>query len=154
WWVTPIVGALILSVPVSVYASRVRLGDRVRRAGLFLIPEETDPPFELRDLRALLEAAQRESAALPAREADGFVRAAVDPFVNALHCALLPARRTLRASIKAARQTLLERALAHGPEALSPRERRIVLQDPALTGELHRRVWGLPDRMHAARWGR
>jgi membrane glycosyltransferase len=135
-------------------ASRVRIGDRARRAGLFLIPEETDPPLELRDLRALLEAAQREAAVLPPLETDGFVRAAVDPFVNALHRALLPARRTLRPSIRAAREAILARALAQGPAAVTARERRILLQDPALTDALHRRVWGLPDRLHAARWGR
>jgi membrane glycosyltransferase len=43
WWVTPIIGALILSIPFSVLASRVSLGDRTRAWGLFLIPEE-DPP--------------------------------------------------------------------------------------------------------------
>src|SRR5262249_15960422 len=50
WWVTPIIGALILAVPVSVLTSRVRTGDRARRWGLFLVPEETDPSTELRDV--------------------------------------------------------------------------------------------------------
>src|SRR5262249_4531427 len=44
WWVTPIIGGLILSIPISVLASRVRLGDRTRARGLFRIPEETAPP--------------------------------------------------------------------------------------------------------------
>ena len=43
WWVTPIIGALILSVPVSVLASRVPPRRAARgAAGLFLIPEESD----------------------------------------------------------------------------------------------------------------
>ena len=50
FWVLPVIGALVLSVPISVLASRVRIGDRVRRAGLFVIPEESNPPPELRDL--------------------------------------------------------------------------------------------------------
>ena len=33
WWVTPIITALILSIPTSVLASRVRLGDRARARG-------------------------------------------------------------------------------------------------------------------------
>ena len=44
WWVTPIIGALLLSVPLSVVLSRVRLGDVTRRWGFFRIPEETVPP--------------------------------------------------------------------------------------------------------------
>src|SRR5207253_735751 len=82
WWVTPVIGALILSLPLSVYTSRASLGER------------------------------------------------------------------------AARQALLERALAEGPASLTGRERRILLGDPDLTDALHRRVWALPDHERAARWGR
>ena len=35
-----------LSIPLSVYSSRVSLGRRLRRAGLLCIPEESDPPEE------------------------------------------------------------------------------------------------------------
>jgi membrane glycosyltransferase len=148
WWVTPIIGALILAVPTSVVTSRVRVGERARRGGLFLIPEETNPPTELRDVIEL----QRATKQTP--EDDGFVRAAVDPFVNAMHRALLGGRRSLRGSIRAARRALLERALADGPSSLSARERRVLLMDPDMTDELHRRVWALPEREQARRWGR
>jgi membrane glycosyltransferase len=93
WWVTPIIGALFLSIPFSVFASRVSLGMRTRAWGLFLIPEERDPPAELRDLETNLRAGQHTVAALPVLEQhDGFIRAAVDPFINALHRARLGAR--------------------------------------------------------------
>jgi len=153
WWVTPIITALILSVPTSVLASRVRLGDRARARKLFLIPEESDPPQELRDLSENLAVAQQHVPPHPA-ERDGFVRAAVDPYVNALHRALLGPRRTLRPSIGAARRALLERALRDGPEALSERERKVLLYDTDLVTELHQRVWALDDRAPASRWGR
>jgi membrane glycosyltransferase len=153
WWVTPIVAALILSMPLSVYTSRVRLGDRARALGLFCIPEETSPPQELRDLAAYLEAAEQRAAALPAAERDGFVRAAVDPSVNAVRAALARGRRRRRPAIRAARLALLERALAEGAAALSRRERALLLSDPELATELHRRVWQLADRL-AALWGR
>ena len=48
WWLSPIVGSLILSIPVSVISSRVKLGLRARDEKLFLIPEEYDTPRELR----------------------------------------------------------------------------------------------------------
>jgi len=154
WWVTPVIGALILSVPLSVYTSRSSLGERARRWGLFVIPEETAPPPELHDLLELARIARRKTSALPERERDGFVRAAVDPYVNALHRALLGRRRSLEPRLRAAREALLERALADGPASLTARERRILLRDPDLTDGLHRRVWGLPERERAARWGR
>jgi membrane glycosyltransferase len=154
WWVTPIIGALILSVPLSVFASRVRLGERALRRRLFMIPEETAVPAELRDLHDNLrvtEAAQRHLSSL---EAEGFVRAAVDPYVNALHRVLLGRRRRLRASIHKARAALLQRALAEGPGVLSPRERRMLLYDPDLVTALHHAVWEEHDVERAARWGR
>jgi membrane glycosyltransferase len=154
WWVTPIIGALILAVPVSVWSSRVGWGDRARRWGLFLIPEESAPPPELHELRAALAAAQAKAAALHPKERDGFVRAAVDPWVNAVHRALLGAHRPPQASIRAARRALLERALGEGPAGLGARERRVLLMDGDMTDELHRRVWALADRERAARWGR
>ena len=154
WWVTPIITALILSVPISVLASRVRLGERARRWGLFLTPEETAPPPELRDLDALFAAAREQDEQIVAAEHDGFVRAAVDPYVNAIQRALLGRPRSLRASIRASRRALLDRALADGPQALDLRQRKILLADPELVDALHQRVWALPDRERAARWGR
>jgi membrane glycosyltransferase len=154
WWVTPIVGALILSVPTSVLASRVRVGDRARRLGLFLIPEETDPPPELRDLDAFQGAAEARHAALSPIERDGFVRAVVDPFVNALHRAFLGAPRRRRAAIDTARRTVLARALADGPASVVRRERRTLLLDPQATDALHRSVWATPDPERAEAWGR
>jgi membrane glycosyltransferase len=150
WWVTPIIGALILSIPFSVYASRIRLGDRARALGMFLIPEESDPPAELRDLDANLRAA----SAAPAPEADGFVWACVDPFVNAVRRALLGRPRHLRPAIALGRGALLQRALEAGPSALTRRQQRVLLSDPVMVDRLHAGVWALSDGERAARWGR
>jgi membrane glycosyltransferase len=154
WWVTPIVGALILSVPVSVLLSRVTLGDLTRRLGLFRIPEEVDPPQELRDLHELEAEAERRDAMLPPAERSGFVRAIVDPYVNAIHRWLLRGGRRMGESLRAERRALIERAIADGPSSLTMRERRVLMMDPEATDELHARVWAIPDRAHAAPWGR
>lgn len=154
WWVTPIIGALLLSIPTSVLASRVSLGDLTRRLGLFLIPEESDPPPELQSVATHLTAGQAEAAGRPAVERDGMVRAAADPLVNALHRALLGSPRRLTASIAAARAVLLDRLLADGPDALDTRDRRRLLIDPSAVDRLHERVWSLPERDDAVRWGR
>ena len=47
WWLSPIVFSLILSPVVSVVSSRRTLGMASKRAKLFLIPEEYNPPREL-----------------------------------------------------------------------------------------------------------
>ena len=151
---TPIIAALVLAVPVSVLTSRVGTGERARRWRLFLIPEETAPPRELVDVSDAVRAAEQKARALAPAERDGFVRAVVDPYVNALHRALLRGRRSLGATIRARRTAMLERALAAGPEALAEHERRTLLRDPELTDALHDRVWALPDRALAGRWGR
>jgi membrane glycosyltransferase len=154
WWVTPIIVALILSVPISALASRVRLGERTRARGLFLLPEESTPPPELLDLREYLRMTQETDERLPEMEHDGFVRAAVDAYVNALHRALLRRQRRLNPSIRAQRERLVERGLVEGPAALSARERKILLADPDMIVALHERVWTLADRARALRWGR
>ncbi len=153
WWVTPIIGGLLLSVPVSVLVSRVTAGDRARSLGLFLIPEETAPPPELQDLHELIRRYRALQRLVRTIERDGFVRAAVNPYVNALHRAILGTPGTMRGAIRTQRQALLTRAIEEGPHALSPRDRTVVLSDPVLVDELHRRVWQVSDHAAAARWG-
>lgn len=154
WWVTPIIGALILSVPISVLSSRVSLGERTRRWGLFLIPEENEPPQELVDLHDNLLHHRAAAAELPAAEQDGFVRAIVDPGANALRRALLGRARSLAPAIAAARRRLLDASLRAGVHAIGSAERRVLITDPALVDELHERVWRLRDPRDALPWGR
>ena len=146
WWILPIIGALVLAIPVSVLASRVGAGARARRLGLFLTPEETDPPAEIRAVAARL------AAVAPAAPVDGFVAAIVDPYLNALHRALLRPARSLRPSIREAHAALLDAACRKGPEGLSVAERRMLLRHPRLVAELHRRVWDEDDADRVAQW--
>jgi membrane glycosyltransferase len=55
WWLLPIVAALALSIPVSVYSSRVALGRALRRWRLFVTPEDTERPEVLKRLNAAME---------------------------------------------------------------------------------------------------
>ena len=43
-WLLPVVGAFVLSIPLSVYTSRTDAGKALRRHGLFLTPEERRTP--------------------------------------------------------------------------------------------------------------
>ena len=129
WWLAPITGALALSVPISVFTSRVSLGVRARRARLFLIPEESRPPRELR----WTWSGVRRAAALP-----GFRDALFDPTVNALVRACGVARADRPARVDRGGRRLVERALAGGPDALCSAEKNALLGDADALGLLHR----------------
>ncbi len=136
WWLLPVVGSLILAIPLSVWSSRVGLGHRFRSARLFLIPEESMPPRELR----WLWSAMRRQGAQP-----GFIEAAVDPAVNALICAAGIPRPRRPAALGVQREQLIARAVRQGPDALDTDARNIVLGDPLLLSRLHQGVWTEPD---------
>ena len=153
WWLAPIVGALIVSIPVSVLVSRVGVGALARRRGLFRTPQESHAPPELVELNAYLTAAaQRDREMIPAQR-DGFVRGIVDPFVNALHRCLLRGPRSVSAALREKRAALVERALVEGPAAIGVRARKILMADAECVDELHRRVWELPSEDRARAWG-
>lgn len=132
WWLAPIVASLIISIPVSVYSSRTSFGRAAQRAGLLLIPEESDPPAELR-----ATAHHVAATATP----PGFETAARDPAVNALMCAhgrLRPIR--LEATLAREQKRLLV-ARAAGLDALTRADRVALLGDPLALSRLHLQVW-------------
>jgi len=140
WWLLPVVGALAISMPLSVLSSRVRLGKALRRKHLLLIPEESDPPRVLRSVRQHYERA----GATP-----GFVDAVIDPAINALTRATGSGRSRPRASRSALSSALLDRALQEGPDALDRNDRMRLLSDGVALAELNER---LPDSPAAPRW--
>lgn len=132
WWLLPIIGALILSIPVSVFTSRASLGQSFRKARLFLIPEESWPPLEIRMTNRYL----RRAAPAP-----DFVTAVVDPVVNAVACATGSARQVENEAPSAERTEVVQKALEGGPEALTGPERTLLLDDPMVLSSLHFEVW-------------
>ena len=132
WWMLPIVGALSLSAPISVYTSRASLGRRLRQTKLFLTPEEFVPPKELRWTQQEL---QRPAIPLT------FLDCVVDPTVNALICASSTARIKPSAAVWSQRIRLLEHALTAGPAALTTQQRMTLVSDPLALSRLHFDVW-------------
>jgi membrane glycosyltransferase len=131
WWLLPVVGALILSIPLSVYTSRVSVGRRARDAGLFLIPEETTVPVEIAQTMRYL----RDAPPPP-----GFAEAIVDPALNALIGGMGTARPLLPARIRERRREYVERALREGSEAVTAAEKAELLRDPVALSQLHQEV--------------
>lgn len=153
WWLCPIWIPLILAPLVTVWSSRPAWGAFFKRLGLWLIPQETKPPWELARLEEL-QARPAPSRIPPLPAGAGFVRAVVEPRLNALHVSMLGGcGKRLEKSIHLRRKMLLERTLAHGPDSLNPREKTEILSDPQILRELHRRVWLLTDAAKARWWG-
>jgi membrane glycosyltransferase len=136
WWLLlPVVGPLALSIPISVYSSRVSLGRRLRRAGLLCIPEESDPPEELRRVQVHADRAEPPP---------GFVDAIVHPRVNAMACALSRARVKYSSGQERRRDRVLGEALTSGPKVLSDPEKVFLLADAIALSQLHAQVWTSP----------
>ncbi|MDB5777338.1 MAG: mdoH [Herbaspirillum sp.] len=140
WWLLPITGSLAISIPMSVLSSRVSLGRGMRRLGLFLIPEEKQPPRELQETVAYLSAGKPGCS---------FVEAVTDPVCNALLCAV--ARRHPRRPQNSAnaRLAIVRKALRQGPHGITEAQRNTVLGDPQLLSALHFEVWQ-SERAHPA----
>ncbi|KNC07842.1 glucans biosynthesis glucosyltransferase MdoH [Pseudomonas sp. RIT-PI-a] len=135
WWLTPIVGSLMLSIPVSVISSRTNLGVQAREEKLFLIPEEYDTPQELVSTDRYTQ--ENRDNALK----DGFVRAVVDPRQNALAYGLGTARHGKAAPIESMRAQWVHQALQGGPQKLDNNTRMSLLSDPVAISRLHEHVW-------------
>jgi len=142
WWLSPIVFSLILSPFVSVFSSRATLGLGSKRAKLFLIPEEYDPPKELLDTDAYLHL-NRERALK-----NGFMHALFHPSFNALASAMATSRHLKSDLLEYARDRRVEQALSDSPEKLSRDQRLNLLSDPVTLSRLHYRLWQDADKYH------
>ena len=43
-WLSPVLAGLVLSIPVSIFLSKASFGRRAKELGIFVTPEETNPP--------------------------------------------------------------------------------------------------------------
>ncbi|WP_277986372.1 glucans biosynthesis glucosyltransferase MdoH [Noviherbaspirillum cavernae] len=141
-WLLPIAGALALAIPLSVLSSRISLGRLFRRAHLFVIPEESTPPVELRETFAHVGMADASP---------DFIDAVVDPRINALMCAAATAHPALPSGSRQARARLAQTALQSGPDALTNTQRNILLADPLALSQLHLDAWTSERAHHAWR---
>ncbi|MFY0402302.1 glucans biosynthesis glucosyltransferase MdoH [Pantoea dispersa] len=142
WWLAPIVFSLILSPFVSVMSSRATVGLRSKRARLFLIPEEYEPPKELVDTDHYLQL-NRERALK-----HGFMHALFNPAFNALATAMATSRHKQSALLDHARDRRVDQALSDAPEKLNREQRLQLISDPVVLARVHTRLWESADKYH------
>jgi membrane glycosyltransferase len=126
WWFSPVLAGFLLAIPMSIGSSRVSLGEWARKKGLFLTPEETDPPAILLTREEGLVLA----ASLPwAKPVDALERVLGDPSVRAMHLSLLSGGSSKDEMRRHYLEGLELKYRHEGAAALAPREKRELLLD-------------------------
>jgi membrane glycosyltransferase len=151
-WLLPVLAGLVCSIPLSIFLSKAGFGLQARSLGIFLTPEETNPPAELRDLeRNLAECYRHLPPFEPLRADYGLMQAVLDPYINAMHVALLRQRRP-SAGAREWFAKLQARLLREGPDRFTSKEKMALLLDPQSMIRLHRELWSLPSDALAEWW--
>jgi membrane glycosyltransferase len=160
WWFLPVLAGMLVAVPFTVFTSRCKTGDAARAAGLFLTPEETNPPQEIVRLRAALGRLAEGANTLPPKE-EGFVQTILSPYRNALHIFLLQAghgEATFPDALKKLSQgqpsleNLRQKTLESGFGALSAKEKLLLFSDTESMNRLSRELWRRPLIALAPPW--
>jgi membrane glycosyltransferase len=161
WWFAPVVAGMVLSIPVSVLTSRASIGEKARRLGLFVTPEETAPPPELAALRARMATLEESGQTAPRPADSGLADAVLDPYVNAIHVSLLREKRQNPANAQAITEmgigkpevrSLCEKLLVEGPERMQRPDKLLILSDAEGLLWLHRQAWLRPSGTLARWW--
>ena len=127
-WLIPVAGSLLISIPLSVFSSRASWGRAARYAPLFLIPEESAPPPELKRLQMLMREAPDYRG--------GFARALRAPLTQALIHALAPTNRISALS----KETMQAVALNRLDALDAPQRNRLLSHRQALVAA-HEKIW-------------
>lgn len=122
-WLLPVLLGLVLAPFLTHLSSRADLGAAARRLGMFVTPEESEPPAELRLLDEELRAGSGRALA------GGLQRLLEDPQASALHAALLP-EQAPDPKIAAEIPILYEKLARLGADSLSEREKMLLLSWP------------------------
>ena len=117
-------------------SSSTKLGTLTRRLGLFLTPEESNPPKIISLLHENLAKLGREHEERFA----GDQAEISDPGVCALHFALLP-NRAVKKRHRYELRALVYRLIEDGADSLSPVEKRTLISDPETVMRLHTLSW-------------
>ncbi|GAA5134794.1 MAG: glucans biosynthesis glucosyltransferase MdoH [Verrucomicrobiota bacterium] len=148
-WISPILGALFLAIPVALLVSG---GSSGFRFGLFTTPEETDPPTVLATMNEnLLEIKGRIHLPPELEKHHGLLQVCLDPYVNGLHVSLLRRRKNIHVS-RAYLDQLASRLIHEGPQCLNPQEIKAMIHDTETVTDLHYRLWSARDHELAPFW--
>jgi membrane glycosyltransferase len=136
WWFVPVLSGVVLSIPLSMVSSSVRLGHIARDMGLFVTPEERQRPEVLVEF-------DKAMAVIPSNPID-VTDALREPHTQALHLALLPSEELPSRRQQNYAQGLMYKTMEEGLPALSTAEQRELFSRAHSLRELHDWVWSMP----------
>jgi len=144
---SPIIAGWLLAPVLAWMTSSPLAGDITKRARLFFVPEE-DPDRCPKELR-FVELAPDVSDSGWNFQFGGIARAVIDPITHSVHVALLRQRRRMTEKTGEYLETLREKLIEQGPEALEPRQHYALLWDADSLRWLHHECWSRSaERLH------
>jgi membrane glycosyltransferase len=151
FWITPIAFSMMLAIPLAIVLGSLKSG---RRFGLFLSPEEIEPPTVLSDLETNLAEVKGRSQMAPDIEKNyGLMQVCLDPYVNGLHVSLLRRRRHTGDSREYI-ESIADRFIKEGPQSLQRSEINAIINDTDTITNLHYRLWSASEHELAPFWSR
>jgi len=153
-WMSPVLLGLICSIPLSFITGSLGAGLALKRHGIFLTPDETAPTPELLSVTQNMEMAGGPGRPVPEElEGDyGLLQAVLDPYVNAVHGALLRTKDEQPAASETRFEGLRAKLIQYGPQALTPKEKVGLLLDGESVRLLHDEIWSAPTERLAPWW--
>ena len=150
WWLSPVWLPLLMAVPVAAALGSAVVGQRLRRAGLLLIPEERTPAALL--VRKQVLVADGTYAMREWDDRDGLALAIVDPRLNHLHSQV---QESTQDKPWHADRDLVAQVERDGVAGLARTQRVALLRDPDAMRRLHRAAWSVwpRERLEAALGG-
>jgi membrane glycosyltransferase len=147
WWLAPIFAGWLLAPMTAWITSSVGLGKFFRACGLFIIPEESQPPEELGNLDQEISGKSSQTST------PSWVHALLCPYVQALHLSMVRQRSPNRNEKAAASLAdFRERLIREGPSTLETKDKLRLLWDPETVFWLHRELWSRPEPQLHSDW--
>jgi membrane glycosyltransferase len=148
-WISPILVSFVLAIPLAIFLGSSKSG---LRFGLFLTPEELEPPTVLSDLEDNLAEVKTRLQLPPEIEKNyGLMQVCLDPYVNGLHVSLLRRRRSTEDS-REYLEAIADRFIKQGPQSLKPREINAIVNDTDTVTTLYYRLWSASENELAPFW--
>lgn len=144
-WSLPVLLGLLVSIPLSKFTSSPDVGRLLRRANLLACPHEKSVS---RSGHLSQEESPYESTQF--HPYHGFSRAVVDPYLNAIHVALLDQPSETSSTLP---REVSEILINEGPGSLGEKDLKAILQDGDILLKLHRRIWSA-ELLTVAPWWR
>ncbi len=144
-WMAPLLGGLLLSIPVSVLTSKSGPSERMKDLKLCCSPEDIRVPEVVASMEQILQKSVYKFPSEGFRQS-AIISVIVDPYINAIHLSLLDF------SEKEPQMALVEKWLKDGNSALTNEEMKIMLYHHASLLVMHRNVWIRPFEQLHEQW--